>query len=314
MNVWLIGAGTMAQDYVKVLEALSTQIHVIGRGEQSASQFLEKTGLPVVSGGVGKYLAQSPSLPDAAIVCVGIETLASTCIQLIEAGVKRILVEKPAALDTAEIVSLNSTAAKAGAAVYVAYNRRFYSATLHAKRLIEEDGGLLSCNFEFTEWGHEIENLVKAPGVKEKWFLGNSTHVVDLAFYLAGVPRQLSCYTAGSLPWHTSASVFAGGGITERGVLFSYQANWGAPGRWGVEALTANYRLIFRPMESLQLMRKGSVRIEPVEIDDALDKAFKPGLYEQVSRFLEKRVDGFCTIKDQVNNWNFYSKMAGYQT
>lgn len=312
MNVWLIGAGTMANDYAKVLGALGTDPTVVGRGEESARRFHEATGLPVVTGGLAAFLAQSPPLPDAVIVTVGVETLSQTCVQLIQAGVRKILVEKPAALDSPGIMELNRVAVKSGAQVYVAYNRRFYAATLHAKRMIEEDGGLLSCNFEFTEWGHEIEGLIKAPGVKEKWFLGNSTHVVDLAFHFAGVPQQISCYTAGSLPWHSSSAIFAGAGVTDRGVLFSYQANWGAPGRWGVEALTANYRLIFRPMESLQIMHKGSVRIKLVEIDDSLDKAFKPGLYEQVSRFLDGRTEGFCTLADQVDHWDYYCRIAGY--
>ena len=136
--------------------------------------------------------------------------------------------------------------------------------------------------------------------------------MVDLAFYLAGMPERLTVYTRGSLPWHPAASVFAGAGITEKGVLFSYQANWGAPGRWGVEALTANYRLIFRPMESLQVMRKGSVRVEQVEIDDSLDKTFKPGLYEQVKRFIDGEVTGLCTLSEQVDHWTHYCKIAGY--
>ncbi|NTV49351.1 MAG: Gfo/Idh/MocA family oxidoreductase [Geobacteraceae bacterium] len=312
MKVWLIGAGSMAQDYSKVLCSLESDITVIGRGEKSALQFYEATGLPVVAGGLEVFLAQSPTLPNVAIVSVGVEALSSTCIQLIKAGVKKILVEKPAALDTPGLHELNRVAVEACAEVFVAYNRRFYAATLHAKRMIEEDGGLLSCNFEFTEWGHEIEGLIKAPGVKDNWFLGNSTHVVDLAFYLAGVPQQLSCYKAGSLPWHSTASIFAGAGVTDKGVLFSYQANWGAPGRWGVEVLTANYRLIFRPMESLQIMRKGSVKIELVEIDDSLDKAFKPGLYEQVSRFIDGHTEGFCTLAEQVEHWDYYCRIAGY--
>ena len=36
MNLWLIGAGQMAQDYVKVLNALDVPFEVIGRGVDSA--------------------------------------------------------------------------------------------------------------------------------------------------------------------------------------------------------------------------------------------------------------------------------------
>jgi predicted dehydrogenase len=196
--------------------------------------------------------------------------------------------------------------------VQIAYNRRFYASTLRALELIEEDGGVESMHFEFTEWGHEIRSLKKAEGVKDAWFLANSTHVVDLAFYLGGAPSEMNTYTAGALDWHPSSAVFAGAGRTNTGAVFSYQANWDAPGRWGLEVITSNYRLIFRPMESLQVMRKGSVKIEPVELDDRLDKEFKPGLYEQVRRFIGGKHNGFCTIEDQGRLWSIYCRMAGY--
>lgn len=312
IDVWVVGSGQMAIDYIKVLDSLNQSFKVIGRGEKAASLCEEKTGKTVIRGGLGPFLDANPLPCKYAIVAVNVDALAETTIQLINSGVKSILVEKPAGLNPFEIQAVRDAAVSNGSDVYVAYNRRFYAATLHAKRMIADDGGLLSCNFEFTEWGHVIEGLTKGPGVKERWFLGNSTHVVDLAFYLAGKPQQLSCYTTGSLPWHPAASVFAGAGITDKGVLISYQANWLAPGRWGVEALTANHRLIFRPMETLQVMHKGSVRIDQVEIDDSLDKTFKPGLYEQVSRFLDDRTDGFCSLAEQVENWDYYCRMAGY--
>ena len=40
-------------------------------------------------------------------------------------------------------------------------------------------------------------------------------------------------------------------------------------------------------MEQLFIQKIGSVEVEPVEIDDAIDKDYKPGLYEQVRVFLE---------------------------
>lgn len=312
MKVWLVGCGTMAVDYHKVLQSLGAELTVIGRGERSALQFESQTSQPVVRGGLEDFLLSAPALPEAAVVSVGIEALAPVSIALIEAGVRKLLVEKPGALNTAEIERVRDIAHAVGAQVLLAYNRRFYSAALHAKRMIAEDGGPLSCHFEFTEWSHEIEALDKHPDIKTRWFLGNSTHVVDLAFHLAGSPTAMSTYTAGSTPWHPSSSIFAGAGTTDRGALFSYQANWGAPGRWGVEIMTPVYRFVFRPMEILQLMRSKSVRVEPVEIDDSLDKRFKPGLYEQVRRFLDGEYADFCTIDEQVRHWSYYCRMAAY--
>lgn len=311
-SVWLVGAGGMALDYLKVLRALDCQITVIGRGEESARRFEAQGGHPVVSGGLEAFLASRPVVPDVAIVAVGVEALAPTAARLLQAGVRRILLEKPGALNRTEIEALEADASARGAEVVIAYNRRFYAATLAAQRMIEEDGGVQSLNFEFTEWGHVIEGLTKAPGVKEAWLLGNSTHVIDLALYLGGEPVEMQAYTAGALSWHPNSAVFAGAGRTVDGALFSYQANWGAPGRWGVELVTSQRRLIFRPMETLQVMRRGSVAIEPAPIDDALDKAFKPGLHEQTRRFLEGRTQGMCSLANQVRHWPLYERIAAY--
>ena len=64
--------------------------------------------------------------------------------------------------------------------------------------------------FEFTEWAHRIGPLVKAPGVKERLVLGNSTHVIDLAFYLGGLPTELNALVAGGLEWHPQWLRFRG--------------------------------------------------------------------------------------------------------
>lgn len=291
-SVLLVGAGIMAQDYTRVLNSLKVPFTVVGRGVSSAAVFKENTGADVIKGGLTNYLKRDPSLPDAAIIAVSVEQLAEITMMLLERGVKRILVEKPAGINSEEIARIAVSAKKQNAQVFVAYNRRFYAATTKAREIIAADGGVTSFNFEFTEWSHVIEPLKADPVVKMNWFLANSTHVVDLAFFLGGEPSEISSYTAGSLSWHPSAASFAGAGKTGDGALFSYQANWAAPGRWGVEMLTNRHRLIFRPMEQLHIQEIGSVAINKVEIDDELDQKYKPGLYRQVESFFSSQVSG----------------------
>ncbi len=67
-------------------------------------------------------------------------------------------------------------------------------------------------------------------------------------------------------------------------------------------------------MEQLQVTMLASVRVEPVEIDDALDKAFKPGLHAETRAFLNGDDSLFCTIDEQVRHGAIYSAMAGYET
>ena len=310
--VWLLGAGRMAQDYAKVLSAMDYNSLVIGRGKSSAQAFEAATGQRVIYGGLREFLESKPVCPDAAIVAVGVESLAAIAEELLNFGVRRILLEKPGALDRLSLLRLHNLALSLGAEIFIAYNRRFYASVLEALRWIERDGGVKSFHFEFTEWGHVIGALDKSQKIKESWFLANSTHVVDMAFFLGGTPQVLNSLQGGKLPWHTRASRFVGAGVAENDALFSYCANWSSPGRWGVEIMTENFRLIFTPLEELRVMHKGEVHLEDVIIDNQLDKDFKPGLYRQIEEFLSKSGEHLCSLEKQLSMWSFYERMAGY--
>ena len=310
-NLWLIGAGQMAQDYVQVLKALQTPFKVIGRGKNSAAAFESAMEIPVQTGGIEKALQKELPL-ETAIVAVGVEQLASVSRKLLQVGTKRILLEKPGGMNLEELQNIQSEAELQQAEVWLAYNRRFFESTRKAQEIIKEDGGVTSCHFEFTEWSHKIRKLEGKKDIKAVWLLANSTHVVDLAFHLCGWPSSWQSWSAGTLDWHPAAARFSGAGVTEQGVLFSYFADWEAPGRWGVEVLTRNNRLILRPMEQLQLTPLGSLQVKPVNLDDKLDHDFKPGLYRQTEAFLNGDTVDFCTLQEQVEHTKLYSEMAGY--
>jgi len=309
-KILLVGASQMAVDYLKVLDALNTETVIIGRGETSALNFFEKTGKQVIKGGLENYLnSDFENNYDAAILAVGLEELALSATQLMMHGFKKILVEKPAAMSQTEIKNISELCKDVDSKIFVAYNRRFYSSVQKAIEIIKEDGGVSSFNFEFTEWSHTIEPLEKKAGIKENWLIGNSSHVIDLAFFLGGSPKELKSFASGELSWHDK-SIFSGAGVSQTGSLFSYQANWEAPGRWAVEILTKSSRLIFKPLEELHIQKKGSVAIIKVEIDDELDKKFKPGLYLQTLNFILGNYSQFKTIQEQEKMFEVFLKIA----
>lgn len=311
-NIWLIGSGPMAVAYINILKVMDSQITVIGRGVTSAESCFNETGIKPVTGGIDCFLASKPACPEAAIVAVGVEQLYNATMFLLRYGVKKILVEKPGSVSLGEIGMLKQEAENYGASVYIAYNRRFYASVDKARQMIEEDGGLTSFVFEFTEWSHKIEPLQKAPGVKEKWFLANSTHVADLAFFIGGFPEIINCHVAGGLSWHPSGSVFSGSGKTDKGALFAYHADWTAAGRWACEFLTKKNRYILKPLEELKIQKTGSIAIEDVELEDALDKQFKPGIFKQVEDFLLGSPEILPTIAEHEKMVHKYYKMANY--
>ena len=311
MKIWIIGAGTIAQEYAKIVTALGYEYTVIGRGAEKAEIFRQALQHDVIEGGLDNFIATRPELPEYAIVATTLSSLASTCHTLMDYGVRNILCEKPGFLFPEECATVAKKAEDTHTHLYLAYNRRYFASTLAAEQIIAEDGGLKSFSFEFTEWGHVIEKLNKPESDLRNWFYANSTHVVDLAFFLGGLPAQWNAYSGGKLIWH-APSAFAGAGVTNKGALFSYQANWAAPGRWGVELLTAKHRLYLRPMEQLQIQKIGSVAINPVEIDDTLDKQYKPGFYRETEAFLNGDYSRLCSIQEQWDHVvNVYLKMLG---
>lgn len=287
-RVLVVGAGAMAVHYARVLDALDVTPVVLGRGAASAAAFAAETGLTAGTGPLSDQMDALKDTPDTAIVTVNARYLAAVTTDLIARGVRRLLVEKPAALDLAEMAALLSCARDHGAEVYVAYNRRFLASVLKAGEIVRADGGVVSVRFDFSEPARRIAAMNKPERELRTWFYGNSTHVVDLAFHFFGPPATLEATVsgAGGVDWHPQAGVFAGYGHNTQGGLIAWHSNWVSPGRWGVEVLTAEHRLILQPLEKLRVQRHDSFAEIDIPLEDADDQAFKPGLLRQTRAFL----------------------------
>ena len=317
MHLLLVGAGYMAKEYAKVLIAKKIPFEIIGRSEEKCSLLSNELQKPIISGGLENSYDKVEKFPTHAIVASSLSDIENNTIFLLERGVKNILIEKPGATTLEGIQRIATLTKKKKAKVFIAYNRRFYSSVLEAKKRIEMDGGLKSMVIEFTEWAHILKDLKKNQSDLSNWFIANSTHVLDTAFYFGGKPKEMSSYVQSKLDWHPSGSVYAGAGITEKDILFSYHANWTSPGSWKLELLTDKNRYIFRPFEELHVQQLGELVVQKVEIDDSLDKEYKPGLSLQVEEFCEHSEchSELLDINTAMQHFKIYSAMqlGGYQ-
>jgi predicted dehydrogenase len=283
-QIWLIGAGRMGLSYAKVLATLGKPFIAIGRGETSASAFQKETGAECRPGGVIAALSAFDA-PSSAIVAIDIPELGAVAEQLMKAGCRHILLEKPGGTDAATLTRISAVARETGTDVRIAYNRRFYESVRQARAGLQEDGGAVSMSFNFTESSDAIVKIGYPQDVLDNWLLANSTHVIDTAFHLAGEPSEWTPRVYGSLPWHPSAARFQGGGLTRDGVMFSYTADWDAPGGWAVEIASRSRRFILKPMERLAIQQRGSFAVEFLDSADATD-GHKPGLLRMTRSFL----------------------------
>jgi predicted dehydrogenase len=252
MHVLLVGAGNMSIEYAKVLSGLKVDFSVISRGVENAKKFKIATGKEVITGGLENKYNDLLIQPTHAIVVTTLESLVTNSVYLLERGIGNLLIEKPGAVDNIGLQKIFELSQINECKTYIGYNRRFYSSVIKAEQLIKAEGGLQSFIFEFTEWSHKIKELQKTEIQFNNWFIGNSTHVLDLAFYFGGKPKEISSFVSGGSEWHPRGMIFTGGGVTEKDLLFSYHANWEAPGSWKLELLTKQNRYIFRPLEELK--------------------------------------------------------------
>lgn len=313
MSVWLIGAGPMAALHAAVLEHMGIDVVIVATSPTRAEPLAAKHAMRAYTQGLDQALLDMPP-PEAAIVALPVDKLAPAAETLARAGVRKILVEKPGCLTASELEPVVAAAKATGAYVAIAYNRRFFASVIEARRRIEAAGKVLSVNFEFCEDAPRIEALPTPAPIKENWVLANSTHVIDLAFHLCGQPSSWTSETRGSLAWHSRGADFRGLGETTQGARFSYFADWRGPGRWGIEIILPDERLTLRPMEKLAVMARGSFETRAVEIDDELDRTFKPGLYLQMAAFLKDKPDeNLVTVEQQLNAiTNIYNRIANY--
>lgn len=307
LNVLLVGAGYMAIEYAKVLSHLEIDFSVKGRGNDSASRFEEV---------VGKRPSKSWEELEAFenfshfIVAVDSPSLVGVTQALLERGAKKLLVEKPAALSPRELQSAFANWNLNDVKLYVAYNRRFYHVVSKLMKKIEEDGGITSMHFDFSERIKIIEGLSIPASILDNWLFQNSAHVLDLVLYLTKGVSLESSATGGSLDWHPPGSTFSGLGKTSNGALFTYNSDWRAPGGWEILVRTQRRRFLLRPLETLTEVNSVGEESTWQESEET-PIGLKAGILEMVIEFLSDVPNArLVTIDEQLKNLMFFSRVS----
>lgn len=314
-EVLVVGSGYMAREYLLVLANMGCKVTIVGRGEEKIALLKKEfSTFDYHTGGLASYLKSNNNLPNFAINAVNVSYLKETSLLLIKSGVKNVLIEKPGDLTKEGLTEIKQCAEQYDSNVQIAYNRRFYSSIIALKEQVELDGGIMGAHFEFTEWVHTIDPATYDSDSLRKWILSNSSHVLDAAFSIIGTPQELhtNIQGAGNIDWHPSGSIFTGSGVSVDGVPFTYHANWQSAGRWAIEIFTSKRRFYLKPMEKLQVQLKGSVAVNEFEIDDQLDKDFKPGLFRLTKSFLSHHNNDLVGIDEQIRMVVYYDQIGNY--
>lgn len=314
--ILVIGPGRMGAEYVKVLRHLGfppETIRVLGRDRGRVEAFaVAHGGVCPAWGGLNRLDADAP--PETAIVALPPGAIEGAVERLMALGCRRILAEKPLALTAVRAEALAAEAVRRGVGLSVSYNRRFLPSVREARRMIAEDGGLISCAFDFTELErYNAADTVSMAWPKDRWGVVNSSHVIDLFRHLAGQPADWSHRRAGSLAWHPAGAVFCGSGVTERGVLFSYLSTWSGAGRWGMELTTARRKLILRPLEAVVVQENTGFATATAGLP-AEPEGLKPGFLGLVEAFLADHPPApLCSAAEAAASTRLVETIMGYK-
>lgn len=311
-SVLIIGAGYIAKEYAIALSKLKIRdVVILGKSEKNLQKFKQFSNFEIIAGGYEANLSKM-SKKDLVIIATPIQELVKTTKKVIENGHKVILIEKPGSVFKNDLLELEKIIKKEK--VRVAYNRFFYPSFHKLLSLVENEGGITSCKFDFTEWLHTIEVEKYDSKICNRWGISNSLHVISMALGLIGMPKEISAHQYGSLEWHQAGSIFVGSGISQKNIPFSYHANWGGGGRWGIEVITRENMYRLSPLEKLFVSKKGSVGWEEVPVQNAfLD--VKEGIAEEIATMLNIELDkkiGMITLKDAIEFNKIAEVIFGY--
>jgi predicted dehydrogenase len=290
-KVAILGAGFMAKEYFKALSAFGIKdVLVVSRTERSAEEWKTNFGSECISGGFLGDNGLDRERYDLVIVATPVHVLKVAAEHAVKREQGNVLVEKPGSLYSSDLEEWARVLDRNEARVRIAFNRLTYPSFLQLKDIVEEEGGITSCRYMFTEWLHTINFKNNIEDVYRRWGIANSLHVISMAHALIGMPKTMTTYRSGKLDWHPVGERFSGSGVTDRDVLFSYHADWNSAGRWGVEIMTRKnaYRLI--PLEKLFRCSKGSVNWEPVGFETAFP-GIKEGVAEEVAVMLDAELE-----------------------
>ena len=301
-KIALIGAGYMAEEYLKVFSYKKIKCQGIFSRTLSKSKFLQKKY------NINKLYKSLDDLKNdnkinALILAINEESLLKIINDL---GINKykILCEKPIGInlkDTKKIISKIKNKH-----FYVGLNRRFYSSNLKANDLINKHKGkrLISIRDQ------EMQNF-KSKNVNKNLMYCNSVHLID----------YISIYARGRLVKIQKLKKFINNKFSENltRLVFSskdevlYHCNWNSPGFWSVNIIQKNHSIEMKPLENLvqEKIIKGK-RIRIYHDKSKIDCILKPGLFYQVSEFLEmlnKKKHKLVNLKDYFKTVELIKKI-----
>jgi hypothetical protein len=294
-KIVIIGAGKMAQEYVKVLKDINSVliVGVVSKTLESAEIFAERNEIKNFTAINSLTTFLEEVRPSHIILCVTPDKMFPILKQLSENSYS-VLVEKPIGLNFEESLEINNLSKKGNLKIYPALNRRFLPAIFIAKQIFQDIGlddkshPKTICvvdqqdTIEAQEYGHSRVIL-------ENWHFANGIHMLDLAFSFCN-GRILKLDTD-RVEFSNDKFIINAEIEFSSGDKIFYSSFWNLSKKWEITILGSDIKLLLSPIEILKLIEKNGKDISKSLSFDKWNyckepEEFKPGLANMVKWFL----------------------------
>lgn len=194
-----------------------------------------------------------------------------------------ILAEKPIGLNYKEAIHISALAKKHQCPLWIGLNRRSYSSTRHAIKLLEGTD-FLKRVVEVTDQQdiNIAKNLGHSEPVIKNWMYANSIHLIDyFSTFARGNLENIHVNTLFNehhlLSFVTAYLTFTSGDV---GI---YKAYWNRPGPWACTISTSDIFIELKPLEKVCFKKPNNKEWNNID-SDFWDKTFKPGFRFQAQQ------------------------------
>ena len=275
----ILGAGYMAEEYLKVLAKRNIFCETIYSRTLSKCQKLKKKyKIKKISKNLNEFKANK-GIRGIIIAVNDISTL--SLLEKLDLSKYKILCEKPVGIDFNQTKKILTILKKNKKNFYVALNRRFYGSTIKAKNIVNKFKGKRLISIRDQQMQNTGSSILN-----KRVMYCNSVHLIDyIKIFARGRLKKITRFKQlknNKFSETISKLVFS----SDDEVL--YHCNWNSPGIWSVNIIQKNNRCELNPLENLmeeKLSNNGRRRIHHKK--NSIDDIFKPGLFLQVNEFLK---------------------------
>ena len=313
VRVAVIGAGNMAREHARAFAAVE-QVSLVGimsRTRSRAEKLAAELDVPGVFDSVSELYTRTKA--DVVVVAVSVLSVADIvedCVNYPWA----ILAEKPIGLSVEESEKVMNFVGQKQAQCYVAFNRRHYSATLEAQRLLSSAEGPRVIQVQDQQDMDMVRDNGHPLRVVEGLMYANSIHLID---YLNAFSRGKLVDVRIIHPWNPADPRLVSASLTfDSGDIGIYHAIWNAPGPWQVSINQGDLRVDLKPLERLSYQMRGSRDIFEFT-GSPHDSDFKPGLFRQAAEMTRvisgDEIAGVPTIVDAHETMKLISQIYAWR-